>query len=495
MEGNPQESPEDRDGLSLSRKSLLLGAGGAVLAGGLAACGSSSSDSSSATSGSTAPAGTPKAGGNFRLGVTGGGSKDMIDGQSIITKPDQARLMSGWETLLTYNEGYELTTDGLAKEVTQDNPTQWTVTLKDGIEFNNGKTLDADDVIYSIQRILDPKAGLFGAAGLASVDPNGMKKMDSTTVRLKLKTPDSGIADQLGQYYNGIVPKGYSSASDNALKWVGTGPFITQSFNPGQQSVHTKNKNYWRTGQPYFDQVTIIDFSDPSAQVNALLSGQIDAMTDIPFAQIEVAKSHGDLGILISEGGGWLPLCMAVDMAPFDNPKVRQAMRLIVDRPAMLEQVLSGYGRVANDIYSPFDSCYDSSLPQREQDIEQAKSLLAERRHVRPQGRPAHDGRRGRHGRLRQRVCRPGEGRRRDHHGQERPELLRRPVPQAAVLGRLLGHAQLPAPGRQRVDPRRAVQRDPLAAEVGPRLELRRPVQPGAVRGRETGQVRHHQEM
>ncbi len=110
--------------------------------------------------------------------------------------------------------------------------------------------------------------------------------------------------------------------------------------------------------------------------MNALLSGQIDAMTDIPFAQIEVAKSNGGLGILISEGGGWLPLCMAVDMAPFDDNDVRQAMRLIVDRKAMLEQVLSGYGRVANDLYSPFDACYDTSLPQREQDIEKAKSLL-----------------------------------------------------------------------------------------------------------------------
>ena len=153
-----------------------------------------------------------------------------------------------------------------------------------GIEFNNGKTLDADDVIYSIQRILNPKAGLFGSAGLASIDPNGMTKMDANTVRIKLKQPDSGIADQLGQYYNGIVPMGYEA--NNNLKWVGTGPFITQSFSPGQQSIHTKNPNYWRTGQPYFDQVTIIDFADPSAQVNALLSGQIDAMTDIPFAQI-----------------------------------------------------------------------------------------------------------------------------------------------------------------------------------------------------------------
>ncbi|HEX2588696.1 MAG TPA: ABC transporter substrate-binding protein [Gaiellales bacterium] len=362
------------DELPISRRELLMGAGGLALAGTLAACGGGSSSSSGGGGTSGGGGGTPKPGGTFRLGVTGGGAKDIIDGQSIITKPDQARLMASWETLLVYDEQYKLQTDGLAEEATQDKPDQWTIKLRDGIEFNNGKSLTADDVIYSIQRILNPKEGLFGTAGLASIDGNNIEKMDNLTVRLHLKNPDSTIGDQLGQYYNGIVPKGYSRT--NNLKWVGTGPFVTTSFQPGQASNHKKNPNYWRTGQPYFDSVTVTDFPDPAAQVNALLAGQIDAMTDIPFAQIEVAKQHGGLSILEGQGGGWLPLCMAVDMDPFTDPRVRQAMRLIVDRNAMLEQVLSGHGRVANDMYSPFDAAYPSDVAQREQDIEQAKSLL-----------------------------------------------------------------------------------------------------------------------
>jgi peptide/nickel transport system substrate-binding protein len=150
-----------------------------------------------------------------------------------------------------------------------------------------------------------------------------------------------------------------------------------ESFDPGQQSVHVKNPNYWRSGEPYFDQVTIIDFPDASAQVNALLSGQIDAMTDIPFAQIDVAKAHGDLDVLESQGAGWLPICMAIDLEPFTDVRVRQAFRLMADREQILEAVLSGHGHVANDQYSPFDPCFDESLfPQREQDIPQAMSLL-----------------------------------------------------------------------------------------------------------------------
>jgi peptide/nickel transport system substrate-binding protein len=369
MVDKPSDRPDGVDG-GLSRRDLLVGAGTLVLAGGLAACGGGSSSGSSASSGG----GTPKRGGNFRLGVTGGGASDLIDGQTIVTKPDQARLAASWETLLTYDESYNLTHDGLAESVTQDKPDQWTIRLHKGIEFNDGKTLSSDDVIYSLQRIVDAKEGLFGGAGLASVDPKTIQKLDNLTVRLPLKQPDSSIGDELAQYYNGIVPVGYSRTGP--LKWVGTGPFKTTSFTAGQQSVHVRNPNYWRSGQPYFDRVTVIDYAEPTAQVNALLSGQLDAITDIPFAQVNVAKSNGGLAVLVSPGGGWLPLCMAVDMAPFTDYRVRQAMRLIVDRKAMLEQVLSGYGRIANDLYAPFDPCFDSSLPQREQDLEKAKSLL-----------------------------------------------------------------------------------------------------------------------
>src|SRR4029077_6978708 len=103
-------------------------------------------------------------------------------------------------------------------------------------------------------------------------------------------------------------------------------------------SIHNRNPNYWRSGQPYFDTVRVIDFSDASAQVNALLSGAIDAMTALPFAQLSTAKSHGNIAILESPGGGWLPLCMAVDMPPFDNVNVRKAMRLLLYRPRYLAE-------------------------------------------------------------------------------------------------------------------------------------------------------------
>ncbi len=306
----------------VSRRQLFAGAAGLAVAGGLAAaCGKSSPSVSS-----SGPAGKPKRGGNFRLGVTGGGSKDILDGQH----------------------------------------------LRQGIEFQNGKTMTADDVVYSLQRIATKGNGLTGYAATATMDVAGIKKLDKYTVRIPLKTPDATIPQTLASYTFGIVPTGYQAYPHPQ---IGTGAYKLKSFTPGQRSVSERNPNYWRSGEPYFDTVTIIDFTNSTAQVNALLGGQVDAMTDLPASQVKVLQSR-NLAALISKTGGWLPLCMAIDMPPFDDVRVRQAMRLIVDRKAMIQQVASGYGFIGNDLYAPFDPGYDHALPQRTQDIEQAKSLL-----------------------------------------------------------------------------------------------------------------------
>jgi len=381
MTGSGNETPSGYDkqsGLWLSspfsRRQLLVGAGGAAVLAALAACGGGDETSSSA---SPTSSGTPKPGGNFRLGVTGGGTKDIMDGQYIVTKPDQARLVSAFETLLTFDEQYQLTEDGLAESVEAENPKLYVIKLRKGIEFQNGKTFTADDVIFSLQRIGTEKYGLTGFAATSTMDIANLKKVDKYTVQLPLKTPDSTVPQTLASYTFGMVPVGYQRFSGDPSTQIGTGPYKLKSFTPGQQSVSERNPNYWRTGQPYFDTVTITDFADSTAQLNALRGGQIDAMTDVPPAQVQVVESSG-AKVLVSKTGGWVPLCMAIDMPPFDDNRVRQAMRLIVDRQGMIEQLASGYGFIGNDLYAPFDEGYNSELPQREQDIDQAKSLLSQ---------------------------------------------------------------------------------------------------------------------
>ena len=368
----------ERNGLwmssPISRRQLFAGAGGVALLGALAACGGEAPNPSGSTSGSKA--GAPKQGGNFRLGVTGGGADDTFDGQHIVTKPDISRLVSSFETLLTFDDDYQLQTDGLAESVEADGSKAYVIRLRSGIEFQDGKPLTADDVIYSLQRIGTEKLALVGFAATATMDLANMKKMDNLTVRLPLHSPDVTVPETLASYTWGIVPVGYERFKGDPSTQVGTGAYRLKSFTPGQESVSERNPNYWRgDGSPWFDTVTITNFQDPTAQVNALQADQIDAMTDLPAAQVEAIKSKG-LNVLNSQTGGWTPLCMAVDMPPFDDNRVRQAMRLIIDREGMIEQLASGYATLANDLYSPFDDGYFADLPQREQNIDEAKSLL-----------------------------------------------------------------------------------------------------------------------
>jgi len=316
-----------------------------------------------------------KRGGSFRIGIQGGSNKEVIDAQNSVLDPDAARLVAMFETLMYYDENYKLR-PGLAKEFTSKDAIHWTIRLRDGVEFHNGKTMTADDVVYSIKRMLDKSLAIRATSQIGGVlKASGVKKIDKHTVKLTLTEANSVLPEAFGQYFMGIVPVGYKSLKAGG-KQIGTGPYTFKSFTPGSRSVHARNANYWRTGEPYFDEVVVIDISDDNARVNALLGKQVDAISAIPFAQIKSAQGKG-LKILNSAGGGWVPITMRVDTAPFNDVRVRQAMRLIADRQRLVDIAYSGYGRVGNDVYSPLDACYwGGHLPQRTQDIDKAKSLL-----------------------------------------------------------------------------------------------------------------------
>jgi peptide/nickel transport system substrate-binding protein len=321
-----------------------------------------------------------KRGGTFRVGIAGGGTTDFIDGQNIVNEPDIIRNVITFEGLAYFDERYKPKIDGLAEELRAEKPTQYLIRLRSGIEFHNGKTVSADDLVYSIQRLTKAKLGLFGTAAFAAVDPKRIRKLDRRTVRLFLKQPDATLVDAFCQYFNGIVPEGYSPTSGRGkgpLRFIGTGAFKVKSFVPGRQSVHVRNENYWREGQPYFDEVHIIDFGEETARVNALLGGQIQAAGDVPFAQVNLIRRRKGLKIYEAPSAAWDPITMRVDQEPFRDVRVRQAFRLLANRPQMVAQGISGHGKIGNDIFSPFDLCYaGDDFPQRRYDPEQARSLL-----------------------------------------------------------------------------------------------------------------------
>lgn len=360
MNQNPRRSIE------LSRRQLLRysGLGLAAVAGSsfLTACGDDGGDGG----------GPQKSGGLLIHGATGGGSKDTLDPHQPVTNPDIARVNNLYEPLLFWNSNYELE-PALAEsvEASSDGIT-WTIKMRPGVTFHNGKDVTAEDVLFSIQRVADPKAPLSGGGQLSQIiDFSSTKVVDETTLELVLNTPYAILDSLLAEYTLGIIPTDFDIKNP-----VGTGAFAYKSFDPGKTSTFTKYADYWGDAA-FVDELQIQDFADDNAKVNALQANQVQTIDNLPYNLIETIEGAGG-GVLVADTGAWIPFTMRVDTAPFSDVRVRQAMRLIVDRQAMIDQTLSGYGSLGNDLYAPFDPAYASDLPQREQDIEQAKALLKE---------------------------------------------------------------------------------------------------------------------
>jgi peptide/nickel transport system substrate-binding protein len=344
----------------------LAGATSGLVATGaaLAACGSTAS----AAGGHSSV--RPRRGGTLRAGVSGGSSADTLSPYIAEASPDFARMNQILEPLMQYGSNAEATPVLAAELSPNSDGSVWDVRVRSGITFHNGKTLGADDVIYSIQQYVDPKNAAVGALPLSFVDVSGLKQLDALTARIPCNGPVSAFPYFLCDPNLPILPVGF-----DPKRPVGTGPYRLGTFVPGQQSVFIRNNNYWQTGLPYCDRVEIYDVPDETTQINGLQGGQFDVVNELSAASMNTVRSGG-ADLLISHGGGWNPFTMRVDQPPFNDVRVRQAMRLVVDRQQMLEQVFGGVGTIGNDIFSIWDPLYDHELPQRVQDIDQAKYLL-----------------------------------------------------------------------------------------------------------------------
>ena len=273
------------------------------------------------------------------MGVTGGGASDTLDPHIPATNPDIARVRNLYEPLVYRDHDYKLEMLLAESLTSSEDAMTWTATLRKGVRFCDGRPVTPADVRATFRRIMDPDDPKSGAASLTMLDevvPTGDR-----TVEFRLSEPCSVFDDYLAQYSLGIVPEDFSLDRP-----VGTGPFRVQSFSPGLQSVFVRNEHYWRPGRPYLDELVLINFGEDDARINALLSSQVDAIDQVPMALVEVLRSDDRLRILSSETGTWLPFTMRVDRPPFDDVRVRQALRLVVDREQMVNQVLSGQGRV-----------------------------------------------------------------------------------------------------------------------------------------------------
>jgi len=355
-------------GAALGRRQFLRGiaAAGAFAGGGglLAACSGSSTSSHAVTSG------RPKRGGDLKVGLTGGGPTDTVDPHKGITYLDSSRLQSLYSPLVQLDANANLEYM-LAESITPNNDfTQWDIKLKPDVTFHNGKPLTAQDVIFTLNRIVSN--GFSGTIPLGPIDIKNTKAADTHTVLVKMTKPYSSFVTQLAAswVYLYIAPVGF-----NPAKPVGTGPFMFKSLSSGQRSLFTRNPHYWRSGLPYADTLEIIDFANTVSLAAALQTGVIHAAGTLDGPQMATLDNASGVKAVPSKAGGIVPFTMRVDTPPFHDVRVRQALRLLVDRAQLIDSALDGHGSLANDVFSPFDHDFNTKLV-RHTDVEQAKFLL-----------------------------------------------------------------------------------------------------------------------
>lgn len=359
------------DPSSFSRRRFLgngLALGGLALGGSLlAGCG----DDNPSSADNLISAG-PRQGGRLRLGILDGNKSGNLDAH----KPVGSGIIRGFALYSKLWEWDENMLPRLAlaeeAEVSPDGKV-WTLRLKQGLEFHHGKTIDAEDLLFSIRRLTDPQLASPYAALLHWIDRDNLEKLDNRTIRVRFKDGAGFVPlPETWVNFGGIVPVDYHPISNP----VGAGPYKLKSFSPGQRSLFTRFENYYKTGRPYADELEIIDFKDQTTRLAALQAGQIDMANALASEHLGLIEKDPRIQALTSVTGNWLSLDMNTQKAPFDDPRVRQAFRLLADREELVKRVLNGQGRVANDLYAPNDPTFDQSIPPRRHDLEQARALL-----------------------------------------------------------------------------------------------------------------------
>ena len=314
---------------------------------------------------------SPAHGGTLRVGITSLSTADALDPALATTPGGYAIARQIFDTLTEFGSEGQMKMR-LAESMIPDGAADnWVVTLRKA-RWQDGKPVTADDVIFTVKRIMERGAPLPPASSLSFIDPNGMTKLDERTVRFKLVYPTMAFADSFASPTLAIVPQGFNPAHP-----IGSGPFRLDTVEPGTRITFTANRSYWKSGEPFVDSLQIIGFPGSLSEVNALVGGQIDIASSIdPILAPLIEKAGVRLKLVEYPTTGTVAWQMNAGRKPFDDARVRQALRLAVNRRQIIDQVYDGHATLGNDIFSPDDKAYDKELPQREKNVAAARQLL-----------------------------------------------------------------------------------------------------------------------
>lgn len=323
-----------------------------------------------------AQAATPVAGGRLRLGLAGSSTAASTDpatwGTATLT---QLGLFGAVYNNLTEIDADNNAIPELAEswEASKD-ARIWTFKLRKGVEFHNGKTLAAEDVIASINyhRSPDSKSG-----AKTIVEPiQDIRADGADTVVFELRSGNADFPYLVNDYHLVIMP-----AKDGKADWqsvAGTGGYTMESFDPGVRMLLKRQPNYWKAGRAHFDEAELLGLNDSNARMTALMTGQVDAISRVDLKVLDLLKRRP--GVVIEEvtSNQQFTMPMFVDTAPFSDSNVRLALKYAIDREALLNTILRGHGMVSNDNpIGPADRFFASDIePQHHYDPDQARHYL-----------------------------------------------------------------------------------------------------------------------
>ncbi|MCD6332512.1 MAG: ABC transporter substrate-binding protein [Bacteroidales bacterium] len=267
----------------------------------------------------------------------------------------------------------------------------WTFYINQNAYFTNGRQVTAEDVKFSLERVLDKEVSPRGYNSIGPISTIDVK--DKFTVVINLTKTYLDLPVDLGGVYPRIVAK--ENVGEIDTNPIGSGPFKLKKWDPSGVTVLERNDNYFLDGEdgkplPYIDEYRIVPIKENMSQLAALKSGDIDLVYRVSYDLLSQALLDKKIVIQGTPTLGYQPIVLNLDPVIYDgqdtkerrifrNEKIRQAFSYIIYRNAALQIALSGYGIVGNDQpIPPFHMYGNPNEKQKTQDIELAKKLLAE---------------------------------------------------------------------------------------------------------------------
>jgi len=346
---------------------------GATGIGATALLGACSGGGGEATSASSA-SGVARRGGTARVVTLGSAADTTFNPFSVSGLTDYTAGFALRDNLVLIVG--DKTEYGLASSIEPDATAKnWTIKLRSGVTWHDGSPLTSEDVAWTLTQFADPKVSPSYSQFFAVIDAKNIKQIDALTLQVPLHVARGDFVDGVLSQYSPVL----KAQTTDFTKALGTGPFKLESYQGGRNARLIRNENYWG-GEVYLDAIEVTSVSDATARLNAVKGDQADYACGISPTG---ARTLGTGGAVEARPGGAAAssaMCFAfnVSQKPFDDPRVVQAVKLAVDRKALVDTVLAGYGQIGADVIGMGMPGYDSSLTPPARDVARAKELFAQ---------------------------------------------------------------------------------------------------------------------